>query len=414
MEHEPAVTLEVRTGAGVRTFPVPHLPCVVGSGEAADVRLKHPSVREAHAMIRREGHAIVLAPIDAACPVRGEGVDGPRIPLADGMKVQIGGVPAQVRIVHRAAVPIPPVAAPMAPPPPIAVPMPAIPMAAAQQAAAVPFTPYKPSGLMGSQWPLAIALGVGAAFVIGGVYGWLNYYNPIVGILTLLIAGGASYGVGWVVSFGVDRFAIRNPMAAAGIGAGAGALLMAFGWVSFVSVLLWDRLEASLVSTWFECVFQPFDMIEFITQVLLPEGWFSIKSWTPSGVVLFIGWLIEAACFVGVAALTAWKRATRPFDEAAGTWYRSSLLPAGFAMPGQDPAAATSIAPQSLAALAPVPVSGPHFVLTVFESGLAGSMPLIEVERIKFDGKKKEGSDIMAPCYVPPDLVARLRAVRPV
>ena len=99
MEHEPAVTIEVLTRARVQTLSVLHLPCVVGGGDAAEVRLEHPSVREAHAMIRREGHALVLAPTDAACPVRAADVAGPRITLVDGVKGQIGGVPAKVRIV---------------------------------------------------------------------------------------------------------------------------------------------------------------------------------------------------------------------------------------------------------------------------------------------------------------------------
>lgn len=94
-----AVSFEVRTRDGVRRFRADSLPCVIGSGPDADVRIRHGSIADAHALVRIAEGGIVLSAMstDAQLNVGGAMVRRANVPF-DGT-FRLGEVPLTVRAV---------------------------------------------------------------------------------------------------------------------------------------------------------------------------------------------------------------------------------------------------------------------------------------------------------------------------
>ncbi|AWM33131.1 hypothetical protein [Hymenobacter nivis] len=68
------------------------------------------------------------------------------------------------------------------------------------------------------------------------------------------------------------------------------------------------------------------------TRQINETGTWSLKSTTPSGLVLWAIWLIEATIIVGGAYLMAAAQAQEPFSEATGAWADEETLahPVGY------------------------------------------------------------------------------------
>ena len=286
-------------------------------------------------------------------------------------------------------------------------------LAGPAQTSAVPFAAYQPSGSIPSTWPIIAAMGITAAFIVGGIYGWVNVYFPVVGIVTLLIAAGASYLIGMAISLGIKVFSLRNPIIAAAIGGASGLLLIPFAWLSFLTVLYWSRTGAPLVRTWIECATSPIDVARNVYG-LFSEGWTSIGHTNISGFPLLAGWLIEAGCFIGFATYVAWQAARKPFDEQLGTWHSPQPFGTAFALPGEDPASITRFPAERLPELLPSSPQSPHLLLTFYESGTGGTasvgtLPLVAIDRVVFKDKKADKVRVMEPHYIPPEIVQHLR-----
>lgn len=103
-----SIALEVATKSGTRTLPVTELPCIIGSGDDASVRLPHPSVRASHAMIRNSKGILVMTSIDHDAKLSLGDAETARIELADGLIVRIGSVPVRIRLKEERARGLPP------------------------------------------------------------------------------------------------------------------------------------------------------------------------------------------------------------------------------------------------------------------------------------------------------------------
>lgn len=195
---------------------------------------------------------------------------------------------------------------------------------------------YVPSGMVGPAWPLALVAGIAGAALLGTIYALLAVFNPCIGVLNVFLAIGAGLLAGKCVVLGVRLGHIRSPKMAVTLGAVTGLFLIVFAWLGFVSLLLGRTGGVSALAVWIGSIRDPSGMFSFIFGPLLENGWFNVRGYVPTGIVLLVSWLVEAGCLMFGCVGTAWVAARSPFNERMGRWYDSELHPGWFVVPGRD------------------------------------------------------------------------------
>jgi hypothetical protein len=178
-------------------------------------------------------------------------------------------------------------------------------------------TPYQHSGKWGFAPVLMPLLGMPILFLLGVAHAYVVVYNPVCGIVNILVLIGFIFGMfmtlRWLAKLSKCR---SRPMLLA-----AGALGGAFGlyvsWVFFVYALArrgdHDISAAGLF-------FRP-DILWEIVCAIGKDGWYSVKSVTPSGFFIWIFWISEAlAVLLGVAVMTPLGIDREIFCEECGKW----------------------------------------------------------------------------------------------
>ena len=174
-----------------------------------------------------------------------------------------------------------------------------------------PRTPafYQPSGKCPT---MALILGAVAipviALVLGGIYALAIFYCPFVYINFFLTIGfglGVGWGVGWMLKFGK----LRNNKIALGIGAIAGIVSLYVSWVVWIYI----ASEYTLL------VIHPGDLWGVIG-ALAEDGVWEMFGATPSGIFLYLIWLIEAGMIFFFAAFTPVGILDAIFCEHCDRW----------------------------------------------------------------------------------------------
>lgn len=156
---------------------------------------------------------------------------------------------------------------------------------------------YKHSGAIGPAGILVPALGAVGALVLSIVYGYISVYNPIAGYISFLITGAFAFGLVMLMSVLAKTGKCRNAGFLHVMGGLIGALALYASWVVFIYALInrsYDDAELNL----FAMFLSPSDIWGTILDIN-ETGWFTIKSATPSGVILWIFWGIEAVIIAG-------------------------------------------------------------------------------------------------------------------
>jgi hypothetical protein len=169
---------------------------------------------------------------------------------------------------------------------------------------------YRHSGGFGMGGVMLVLLvGVGSAALLGVVYGYAIYYNPIVYInflLPIFLGGGLGQLVSWAAGIGK----VRSRMVVVQGGLIAGIVAEYLGWV--VWVLAYSGHEALVI--------HPTGLL-LVIQATAEEGAWSIRSFTPSGIVLYLIWIAEAVIIVGAATLFPLSKiGDKPFCERCNQW----------------------------------------------------------------------------------------------
>jgi len=176
---------------------------------------------------------------------------------------------------------------------------------------------YSPSGRFPA-WGLGLlgAIALVAGLVVGWLYGLAAWYNPFIYInFVLLIA--AVMGLGMAVGIGVDMGHIRNPWVASAAGMLAGAVALYVAWAVYGNALLGSGGEEGMPSA-----FHPVVLLGIVLTAL-ENGLWSIRTFTPTGVVLAGIWLVEAAALVLGPAVLVFEAAQQPYCEDSGAWFES-------------------------------------------------------------------------------------------
>src|SRR5579864_5250362 len=142
---------------------------------------------------------------------------------------------------------------------------------------------FKHSGAFG---PLGLVymllFGALGAVLLGAVYGYGDFYIPIVFLNIVLVVVFGSC-VGLCVSKSAKLGKVRNPKLILAVGVLAGVLAEYIGWVSWIYA--YTKQEVFLI--W------PQDLWAAI-QVVNADGAWSTFDYKPTGVELYIVWAVEA------------------------------------------------------------------------------------------------------------------------
>lgn len=200
---------------------------------------------------------------------------------------------------------------------------------------------YRPSG---SASPVSVILtlcaSVLAGAVLSAIYAFANYHNPFI-YLNILLLYGLAFALGWLTSWGVRRFHIRNAFAAAAIGVIAFVVSYAVHWLFYISTVIvyleadfsYDVPEIIRLAT--ELMRDPDGAWEWI-KAINEEGIWSIGSSSGSdlefkGLLLTAVWLAEAAVLLYYSVKKPWDEAGKPYSERSGEWIEGRELPLGIA-----------------------------------------------------------------------------------
>ncbi|MBN2210857.1 MAG: hypothetical protein JW709_05620 [Sedimentisphaerales bacterium] len=174
---------------------------------------------------------------------------------------------------------------------------------------------YQPSGVVGVVGLInMIVLGVSAAVVLGVIYGYAIFYIPFI-YVSFVITLGFGAGVGYAVGLGGRLGKVRNAKVGYILGFLAGCLAEYIGWVSWL-------LAASDQEV---LILNPKVMLDAI-QMVAAEGAWSIFNWTPSGILLYLIWTVEAMMIIGVCTFLAGSMlSAKPFCESCNQWIKDKM-----------------------------------------------------------------------------------------
>jgi hypothetical protein len=169
--------------------------------------------------------------------------------------------------------------------------------------------------------------GLIGAVVLAAVYAYLILYIPLAGYISFLLTFGFGWALGWVVAKSVRWGNVRNRAVATAISAIVGLAALYVAWAVWLYALL---QREGVDVTAMEVIFSPLGMWELILAINESGAW-SISGATPTGIVLWLIWLIEAVIIVGAAVYFGRAAVNDPFCETCNLWskYSAGVLVTG-------------------------------------------------------------------------------------
>ena len=155
-----------------------------------------------------------------------------------------------------------------------------------------------------------------AAAILAAIYGYLTVYNPFI-YINFLGTLGFGFGLGAACAMGVLIGKLRSPVIAALLGLLVGVFAVYASWVVWMHAF-WGRLDHDV---W---IINPFELWELIS-LAAANGVWTLKSWTPTGAVLYTFWAIEAVIISGFSMFMSMGGANESFCEPCEQWLDTEL-----------------------------------------------------------------------------------------
>ncbi|MDR3354338.1 MAG: hypothetical protein LBO21_04820 [Synergistaceae bacterium] len=196
---------------------------------------------------------------------------------------------------------------------------------------------YRPSGVFPPAGIVTLIVGVAAGSVLGALYAFINHHIPLI-YLNLLLLGVFASLLGWIGSWGVHKFHVRNAYAAALMGAVIFLAAYTVHWFFYIATVIADFETdspydvAAIFDIALDLMRNPEDVWEFIRD-LNEYGIWSISRPGSSneidvnGIWLTVAWLCEALTLMYTAIKKPWEEARRPYSERQGKWMEPKYLP---------------------------------------------------------------------------------------
>ncbi len=237
-----------------------------------------------------------------------------------------------------------------------------------------PLQLYQHSGKHGRS-PLLIALvALPLCLLWSVIYAYLDVYIPIGGVFTVFLVIGYTFLLGITIGKIGMWGKCRNSARLCLMGLGVGAVSLYVAWACFLHALF--AQQAGDVPAVLDFALNPGLLWEAICAVN-ETGWYSIKSTTPSGIVLWLFWGVEALVVVGGSWFLADASiANELFCEACDRWCPSGDMTYHQPTPELLAATPATISPLTLLALPALP---------------AKTIPAFRAELLQCPGCKKAG-----------------------
>ena len=160
---------------------------------------------------------------------------------------------------------------------------------------------YAHSGRIAPQLVLGIPVLVVISVLLAFVYAYSVVYIPIIGYLSFLLTIGFGISVGFFTAVALQFFKTRNTAFALCFGLVSGIFALYAAWVTFEYVFL-NKVSADKM----ELLYLAEPRVLWGYACLIAEkGWYSIRSFTPKGVVLWSLWGLEACTIIGISGYMA-------------------------------------------------------------------------------------------------------------
>ncbi len=181
---------------------------------------------------------------------------------------------------------------------------------------------YKHSGAFSPLAPvIVLGSGIIGAIILSFIYSYATYYIPFV-YLNILLTIGLGLGLGAIVGIAGMHSKVRNNALMALFGIIIGLVAEYGQWVFWI--LAESKQKLFLLN--------PADLFVII-QYLAVDGVWSIRSFTPTGNILYSIWFVEAAIIIVTTTLmSVFFLNTSPFCEKCNEWAdkKETLFPLGF------------------------------------------------------------------------------------
>ena len=184
---------------------------------------------------------------------------------------------------------------------------------------------------------LLLCVGILAAGLLAFIYVYAVWYIPFIYINFLLtLVFGFLLGV--VLAQLVRTGKLRNPALVTGLATGVALAACYVQWALYLTLVLNTTSveslgrRASVAHTSFSAdvmmsiLLHPGSIVEAMSELASSGSW-SLMGVTPSGIFLYLIWLVEAAIIVVAAVMLARIQSTEPFSETANEWAEEEELP---------------------------------------------------------------------------------------
>jgi hypothetical protein len=181
---------------------------------------------------------------------------------------------------------------------------------------------------------LGLAGGAATGAILALVYAYALAYIPIVGYVTFILSLGFGGIVGFVTGRLLRSAHVRNTAVTLTISAVVALVAFYVSWVSWIAAVA-GRADADLPIA--EILFRP-DLVWELVKGINEVGAWSLKSWTPTGTVLWVLWTLEAGLIVvPIFVMTSVLVGSLPYCESCGKWCEESegVLHVAYAEPAE-------------------------------------------------------------------------------
>lgn len=255
---------------------------------------------------------------------------------------------------------------------------------------------YKHSGKLGNgPWSIPIAA-IPVTLLASVAYGYASVYMPCVGYLSIFLPIAYGALIAYVIARAGKAAKCRSDACLTIMGVLCGILALYAGWVSFLYALI-NRYSGGPTNVSLLQLFASPGAVWNMIVGLNTTGWFTIKGSTPTGILLWICWGIEALIIIGFTSLMPSHLLKKwVFCEPCDKWCteKDDIARFGTPLPGDQ---TNRIKAGDLAVLAELPPyfggKTPHIRLNNRRCDICGQTETVEIQRYWYEQTNKETNE---------------------
>ncbi|MCJ8331525.1 MAG: hypothetical protein HRT89_07290 [Lentisphaeria bacterium] len=162
---------------------------------------------------------------------------------------------------------------------------------------------YQHSGKIGTSPLIIFFLGIPSTMILGFIYGYVSVYNPLTGIVSVLLILLFSVAVGIQISLLGKSGKCRNMPFLYLAGFILGVFAVYYSWVVFLYAFTNRFVDGSEI-TLLKLILNPGKMWDYMG-LIAKEGWFEVSGSKIKGGLLWAAWIGEALFIIIASTISA-------------------------------------------------------------------------------------------------------------